>query len=370
MAESVPTRAAAIAKHKERGGKVLAVLPVHYPKEILTALDVLAVELWGPPGAPAGPAAGRVQTYVCAVVRNALAFLASGKADAADGVLFPHTCDSIQGLATAAPDFGGWSKPSFTFLHPKGPRRASSRVFVEAELRSLATALEQWTGRALEPKRLHDAIALHAAIDAARGALLTGRRRLALRDRELYALLRRGEYLWPEDHLRELEAARATLADHPVQKGHPILITGYVPEPMSLFDTLGDAGAFVAADDYAGIGRRVGRRRSSPAADPFACLADDYFLSPPCPTRSADQGERVRHVTELFDRAEATGVIVHVVKFCEPELFDVPALKKAFAARDVPLLYLEGELETELSGQVVTRLEAFVEMLGSTRRAR
>jgi len=80
-------------QRSEHGRKAVAVLPVHYPKELLTALDLLAVEVWGPPGAPRGDAAGRIQTYVCAVVRNALGFLASGGADGVDAALFPHTCD-------------------------------------------------------------------------------------------------------------------------------------------------------------------------------------------------------------------------------------------------------------------------------------
>jgi benzoyl-CoA reductase/2-hydroxyglutaryl-CoA dehydratase subunit BcrC/BadD/HgdB len=77
----------------------------------------------------------------------------------------------------------------------------------------------------------------------------------------------------------------------------------------------------------------------------------------------------VKHLAGLLDRSGSRGVILHVIKFCEPELFDVPLLKRAFAARGVPLLYLEGELEGELSGQTVTRIEAFVEMLASGRAA-
>ena len=56
-------------------------------------------------------------------------------------------------------------------------------------------------------------------------------------------------------------------------------------------------------------------------------------------------------------------MVIHVVKFCEPELFDIPAIRQTFAARSIPLLYLEGELERQLSGQVITRVEAFAEML-------
>ena len=72
----------------------------------------------------------------------------------------------------------------------------------------------------------------------------------------------------------------------------------------------------------------------------------------------------MRHLVALLERSGARGVVVHVVKFCEPELFDVPAIRRTFAARGIPLLYLEGELERTLSEQTVTRVEAFAELLG------
>jgi benzoyl-CoA reductase/2-hydroxyglutaryl-CoA dehydratase subunit BcrC/BadD/HgdB len=359
-----------IRTQRERHGrKALAVLPIHYPKELLTALDVLAVELWGPPGPPRGDEAGRIQSYVCSVVRNALAFLAGGHAEAVDGVLFPHTCDSIQQLATLATDLGGWKKPAFTFLHPRGADRPSARRFVEAELRRLAGTLEQFTGRTLTDQRLAAALALHREVDAARAALLDGRARLPLDDTRLYALLRRGEWRWPADHLAELQEALATLAPEPVQRGVPLLVTGYLPEPAALLATLNQAGAYLAADDYAAVGRRVVRAAGQPAADPWRALVDRYFAAPPCPTRGADAGVRMANLAALAERSGARGVLVHVIKFCEPELFDVPAIRQTFASRRLPVLLLEGELEGQLSGQAVTRLEAFVEILDGARGA-
>lgn len=356
-------------QRQEHGRRAVAVLPIHYPRELFTALDILAVELWGPPGPPRGDAAGRLQTYVCALARNALAFLASGGADAVDGVLFPHTCDSIQGLATLATDFGGWGRKAFTFLHPKGPARESSRAFLDAELRALARELEVFAGRPLTPARLAEAVRLHAEIDQHRAALLDARPRLAASDTELYALLRRGEWLWPEEHLAELREARSRLRPGEVRPGVPLLVSGYVPEPGSLFQALERAGAYVAADDYAAVGRRVVRGSAAPSGDPWRDVSARYWAAPPCSTRSADPAERVRHLGGLLDRSAARGVILHVLKFCEPELFDVPAIRGAFAARGVPVLHLEGELEAELSAQAVTRIEAFAEMLAGGRAA-
>lgn len=337
-------------------------LPVAYPKELLTALDLLAVEVWGPPGPARGDAAGRIQAYVCPVVRNALAFLAAGGADAADAALFPHTCDSLQQLATLARDLGGWRKPALVFQHPRGAARPSARAFLAAELRALAAALEPIAERALEPARLAAALDLHERIDGARAALLDLGPRSGLGERARCALLRRGEWLWPGEHLAELEAALAAAppgADPPA--GVPLLVTGYVPEPAGLLDVLEGAGAWVAADDWAAIGRRVVRGRT--AGEPWARLAARQEALPPCPTRSADAPARMRHLLHLGERAGARGVLVHTVKFCEPELFDVPAIRAAFAARGVPVLHLETELEREPSAQQVTRIEAFVELL-------
>ena len=38
------------------------------------------------------------------------------------------------------------------------------------------------------------------------------------------------------------------------------------------------------------------------------------------------------HLAGLAERSGARGVVVHVVKFCEPELFDVPAIRRTFEA--------------------------------------
>lgn len=351
------------AQKRDHCRQAVAVLPVHYPKEILTAHGLLAVELWGPPGPPRGPDVGRVQTYVCSLVRNAMAFLGAGGADAVDAVLFPHTCDSIQGLATLAPDFGAWGKASFRFQHPKGEDRASARAFLEAELRQLAEQLEDLSGRSLTRADLQAAVALHAEIDQMRGELLDRRAHLPHTDTALYDLLRRGEYLWPEDHLTELRQALAELRPEPVQTGIPVLVTGYVPEPVAIFTVLNGAGAFVVADDYAAVGRRVVRWPRDPAAEPFAQLVELHFHSPPCPTRGSDQRRRIAHLCHMVKTSGAAGLLIHEQKFCEPELFDVPAIRKAMVEKELPLLYLEGELELELSGQTTTRLEAFVEMI-------
>ena len=93
------------------------------------------------------------------------------------------------------------------------------------------------------------------------------------------------------------------------------------------------------------------------------------FAGPPCSTRHGDQARRLNYLEGIFERSRAAGLIIHIVKFCEPDLFEEPVIRRRFQNKGAPVLCLESELESELSGQTVTRIEAFLEMLDSGRRS-
>ena len=59
----------------------------------------------------------------------------------------------------------------------------------------------------------------------------------------------------------------------------------------------------------------------------------------------------------------ARGVIAHVMKFCDPYLARLPALRRRLEEAGLPLLVLEGDCTLRSLGQHATRIEAFVEML-------
>ncbi len=354
-----------LQQRRDHNRLTVAVLPVHYPKEILTALDILSVEIWGPPGLPSGAGSVRIQSYICSIVRNAMSFIEAGKADVVDGILFPHTCDSLQGLASLVPDWGSWKKPVFRFQHPRGPQRAEARSYLLKEMKFLISELERAFGRSLSDEKLSAALRLHIEADELRSALFAKRRHFQGSDLELYSLIRKEEYLWVEDYIAVLKRAVEGLSSRPVKEGLPLLVTGYVPEPMELLKALNDAGALIVADDYAAVGRRIPVRKPQTAAhdDPLQRLIDRYLSYPPCPTRSHDTGARISHLLTLARNAGVRGVIIHEVKFCEPELFDVPLLREAFEREGLPVLFLETELEKTLSAQTSTRIEAFMEVL-------
>ena len=89
----IPTRSEVISKHKGRGGRVAAVFPIHYPRALFRAFNVLPVEVWGPPKVEARQGEAHLQSYTCSIVRNGLSFILSGGLNVADFIVVPasHT---------------------------------------------------------------------------------------------------------------------------------------------------------------------------------------------------------------------------------------------------------------------------------------
>ena len=72
-------------------------------------------------------------------------------------------------------------------------------------------------------------------------------------------------------------------------------------------------------------------------------------------------------LVDLARERGADGVIACIVKFCEPEEFDVPVMKVQMERAGIPLLVLEVESQDAASEQASTRIQAFAEMIDMAR---
>jgi benzoyl-CoA reductase/2-hydroxyglutaryl-CoA dehydratase subunit BcrC/BadD/HgdB len=358
-----PSRREYIREQKERHGRrVLGVFPAQYPKEILWAWNILPVEIWDPP-AETTHANAHLQPYICSVVRSGLELVLQGQCNDLDGFLFPHTCDSIQNLASIVNDYLGIDKFCYFFYHPKAPYRASSRAYYLEQLRDFASTLEKRWGPverdALE-KRLTQGQKVASLIKEAYDARAAGM--LCATNEEFYGVIRQGEFLHPDDFLPLLQEFLDTLKGG-ARSGPAVVLTGVIPNPPELLRLLDEFNVAVGEDDLLNCSRRL-LIPPVAAADPFEALADSYFLMPPCTTRNGSIQERLDHLLGKVERSGAAGVIFWMVKFCEPELFDLPQIVEAMKRKGLATLVLDSELHQAPSGQMRTRIEAFVEMMG------
>jgi len=364
----IPHRLETVRAYKSRGGRIAAVLPIHYPRALLRAFDILPVELWGPPQVDATRGSAHLQPYVCSIVRNALAYLLSGGLDLADLIVVPHTCDSLQGFASILIDFIHPTQPVLWIYLPRG-NHAGNVAFLADEFRALYRRLAEITNRAPSDAELLESNRREESADARLADLHRQRGALPPTVVEFYRLVRSREYLPAETFIEIAERVGGLSTLPPRGSAHdrlplgkiPLLLSGIIPEPMGIFDALDRLNAVVVADDFAGCGRRLYPPGKSD--DPFERMAERILAAPPDSTRGSAIQERLQHLLRLAQTSGAKGIVFYDVKFCEPELFYLPALRKGLQDAGIPSLVIEIDLSDPLSQQVLTRLEAFLEMI-------
>jgi len=349
-------------EHKGRGGRVVGVFPGRYPPEVLDAHGLLALEIWDPPE-PAGPAASHLQAFVCSVARRGLD-LALRKSAELDALLFPHICDTLQNLFTIVRDCIGHPIPCLTFYPPRNVSGESAAGYVEAQASALARELAPlaagpWDGEQLVLARertgaLHEALR-HAYLSRARAS--NPRPNL-----DFYGLVRMREYLPPGRFAARLTSALETPAPGPDPAAR-IVLSGVLPD-RGLLELLDERRLAVVEDDLLACGRRFLR---APApdhdGDGWSGVAREFLRLPPCTTVASPVSRRLAFLLDLVERSSARGVVLHAVKFCEPELFDHPFVIDGLKKRGISTLVLESELHEPRMGRLATRLDAFLEML-------
>lgn len=352
-------RLESIQAFKESGGIVAAVFPIHYPRALFRAFNILPVEVWGPPNVDDSLGADHIQAYVCSIVRNAVAFVQSGGLGVADVLIVPHACDSLQGFGSLLIDFLAPPQPVLPIYLPRG-RRESDMAFFADELRSLFGRLAAITGREPTRAELLTCIQREEAADDLLAQMHRQRCHLPLSNLAFYQLVRSREYLPAELFSGLAKDALAGMGEQE-QNGTPILLSGIVPEPMSLLAAISEMGGMITGDDLACCGRRL--YPAGQSQDPFRRMAESILNGPPCSTRGNPISQRRDHLLQLASQTGARGIVFYTVKFCEPELFDLPILRQAAQEAGLPSLTVEVDIGDPPSGRLLTRLESFLEML-------
>lgn len=355
----IPSRMNTLYDYQRRGGSIAAVFPIHYPRELLRAFHFLPVEVWGPPQVTGSLGESHLQPYICSIVRNSLSFIQSGGLDIVDLLLIPHACDSLQGLGSLLLDFMPPRQPVLTLYLPRG-KRASDVDFLANEFFGIYHRLQTITGCSPSEKELMTSIRLEEEADGLLLKLHRQRRQILLSNEAFYRLIRSREYLPAERFIiLAKDTLSETVAAEPLD--NPIILSGILPEPMSIFSSLTEMGAWVVADDLACCGRRIYPPGHSD--QPFQRMAERILYAPPDPTRGSPIHERLEYLLQLVKDSGARGVVFYEVKFCEPELFDLPKLRQGLLDAGIPSLQVEVDIREGLSQPIINRLAAFIEMI-------
>ena len=355
----IPSRSETIREFTAAGGDIAAVLPIHYPRALFRAFNLLPVEVWGPPKADRSQGSAHIQNYVCSIVHQSLSFIKQGGLDTVKCICVPHTCDSLQGLGSLLIDFVPESQAILTIYLPRAQRQ-SDHEFLANEFRKLSGKLSDLTGIPLDESQLMQQILQEESANKILDELYQNKYRLELNDSEFYTLIRSQEFLPAEKFSSIAKEILAKPGRHKSAK-YPLILSGIVPEPMALFQILNDLDAEIVEDDFACCGRR--RYKHGVSEDPFTRMAESILSSPADSTRGHSIKERADILIKKVKDTKAKGVLFYDINFCEPELFDLPILKKTLKEEGIPSLALLTDISDPVNHQMQTRMEAFLELL-------
>lgn len=312
-------------------------------------------------------AGGILHDNLCPEVKRVLDRRLAGDLPPLSGVVFANSCDAMRRLANAWGDLDLDGRSVLLDVPTVQDERAAR--YLAGCLEQLWGVLETWSGDPVTDDALRSSLGLYDRLFDELAAL--GRRvgeGTFAGGRPAYQVwMNRAVCESPETVLDELTVALADPGSRIEPGGGevPLLVFGNVlpdPDAAALFE---GCGARVVDDDLCSGSRqltRVGELGDRPALEALATA----LMGRPLCARTMRQADGHALATQVLGRVAtcgARGAVAHVVKFCDPYLVRMPALRDAFREADVPLLVLEGDCTLRSLGQQRTRIEAFVEML-------
>jgi len=350
----------------ETRGKTVGYVCSYTPEELILAAGAHPFRLLGTSQA-IHRADAHLQTYCCSLVRGILEEALSGNLDFLDGMVFPHTCDSIQRLS----DIWRLNIP-FGFhadvVLPVKLTTASSRDYLADVLRKFRKDLEKALSVTITDLALREAVDLTNGIRSALRRLyeLRAENPALVSGSDVHHVVRASMIL---DRRRFLELLDAFLLETAGKDAPPatkpprrLILSGGVCNAPDLYGMITDAGGAVVWDDLCTGGRSF-EEPIRTDGDLIEGMADRLLRRVVCPAKHAGLTERADHLVGLVREKKADGVVFLLLKFCDPHAFDYPYLKAALDREGVPSLLMEVEDPLPPEGQLRTRIEAFLEML-------
>ena len=146
------------------------------------------------------------------------------------------------------------------------------------------------------------------------------------------------------------------------------MITGSIMNNADFIKSIEEEGGLVVTDELC----TSTRYWSDPidldgSRTPLEAISRRYLNNFPC-ARMFPCDERFDRILDLARDFKVEGVISQVIRYCVDYAHDLPLLTERLKEHVIPTLALDVEYGTSGSGQIRTRVQAFLEMLEEKRK--
>jgi benzoyl-CoA reductase/2-hydroxyglutaryl-CoA dehydratase subunit BcrC/BadD/HgdB len=146
-----------------------------------------------------------------------------------------------------------------------------------------------------------------------------------------------------------------------------LMVTGSVMNNPEFIRSIEELGGLVVTDELCTSTRYWSDQVVLDGRPPLEAIARRYLNNFPC-ARMVPSDGRFDRILDLAREYRVDGVISQVIRYCVPYAHDLPLITERLQSIGVPTLALDVEYGTSGSGQIRTRVQAFLEMLEARKK--
>lgn len=353
---------------KESGGKVAGIFCTFTPTEILDAAGFISVSLCGMSNETVPAAETQLPKNLCPLIKSSYGFALTDKCPYtyfSDLIVGETTCDGKKKMY----EMLGKLKPTYILHLPQGHDSDPVTAWT-AELRRFIAFLEEKFNVTITDEALRQAARQRNAQRQAHMKLMELQKQTPppLGGMQMYATMEGTGFMFThEDRVNKLNQLRESVeanADRSAFEGAKrILVTGcpiggVLQKTVKAIEENG--GVVVCFENCSGI-KAAFQMVDTEAEDIVKAIAERY-LQIGCSVMTPNK-ERMKLLPRLVEEYKVDGVVEVDLQACTPYCVESFQIKQLCEQIHVPYLAVETDYSTGDSGQLATRLEAFLEML-------
>ncbi|WP_050606558.1 phenyllactyl-CoA dehydratase subunit FldC [Clostridium niameyense] len=348
---------------KETGKKAIGCMPLYNPEEIIVALGMFPVGVWG-----SNTSLSKAKTYfpafICSILQTTLEDALNGKYDMLSGMMIPNYCDSLKCMGQ---NFK-LTVDTIEFIPvtiPQNRKLKAGKEFLNSQYKMNIKQLEKISGNKLTDESLEKAIEMYnehsktmnefsKLASECPGIISPTKRNYVMKSAYF---MDKGEHT---EKVKELMNEIRKIECKPFE-GKRVITTGIIADSEDLLKILEENNIAIVGDDIAHESRQY--RTLIPEADTPLDRLSEQFANRECSTLYDPERTRGKNIVEMAKERKADGIIFFMTKFCDPEEYDYPQMKKDFEEAKIPHVIIDTDMQMKDYEQARTAIQAFAETL-------
>lgn len=350
---------------RRTGRKVFGAMPPFAPEELIYASGALPVGTWGAAVTPTD-AYQYFPTFYCSILTTTLQLGIQGSFRELDAFVCGTGCDGLQDMMEdwklAVP-----SIPVIECIYPQRRDLEICKQYMIDELRIAGSKMTAITGHKVTDLDLQRAMYLYNDHRAAMRefSLLAADHLDVITPRIRHDVFKSAHFMDKAEHLELVRALNSELKALPNHdfNGIRVVVTGIIFDSIEMLNMLEENQIGIVGDDVVAESKQYETDIKN-GIDLYYQLAQQWCDRRGCCILEDYKKERAPMLVDIARERKADGVIVCSLKFCEPDAYDYPIIRRIFAEAGLPELHLEVENTFSSDQQMATRIQAFREILG------